>query len=252
MRRFAWLVSAVVALGVVAGCQSTGGPDPTPSDFSLTLSQASISIDTGSSGSVNVTVTPSGSFTGNVNLSVSTTATGVSASFNPTSTTGTSTLNISVAGSAPTGTNSLTITGTSGTLTHTVTLSLTVTSPAPPPSTTGSVTGTVAMLAGVPGDLNNAQCGLYTGLTEWANYSPAYSVAVVGSGASVTFNFATVVPGSYYLDCWLDRDLNGFWSTGDLVAMYGTYVGGVPNLTPLPPVLAGAVVNVTLTAYYVP
>lgn len=251
MRRFAWLVAGVLALGFIAGCNTTSTTGSTP-DFSLLLSQSSINIDTGTSGSVSITVTPSGGFSGMVSLSVSGAPAGVTTNLNPNATAASSTLQVTVAGTATPGSYALTIRGTSGSLTHDATLTLTVSSPAPPPATTGSVTGTVSMLAGVPGDLNNAQCGLYTGLTEWANYSPAYTATVIGSGATVSFAFPTVVPGSYYLDCWLDIDLNGFWSSGDLVAIYGTFVGGVPTLTPLPPVIAGGVVTVSLTASYLP
>lgn len=251
MRRFAWLVVGVVALGLIAGCNTSSTSGSTP-DFSLALSSPSISIDTGTSGSVVVTVTPSGGFSGTVGLSVSGAPAGVTTNLNPNATTTSSTLQVTVAGTATTGGYALTISGTSGSLTRTAVLSLNVTKTLPPPPTTGSVTGTVSMLSGVPGNLNNAQCGLYTGLVEWGNYSPAYTTTVIGSGASVGFTFPTVVPGSYYLDCWLDLDFNAVWSTGDIVAIYGTFVGGVPTLTPLPPVLAGGVVTESLTAAYLP
>jgi hypothetical protein len=58
------------------------------------------------------------------------------------------------------------------------------------------------------------------------------SVAVIGSGASVTFSMTGVLAGTYYLDVWKDIDNSGNWTVGDFVGWYGTGSLGSISLQP--------------------
>lgn len=84
-----------------------------------------------------------------------------------------------------------------------------------------SITGTAILVDGASGDLVNSKAYLYTSLENWGSYNPEYTVNTTGSGTSVDFVFAAIVPGTYLLDVWKDTDNNGEWSEGDIVGVYG-------------------------------
>ena len=101
-----------------------------------------------------------------------------------------------------------------------------------PEPTVTTVKGTASFIPGVSGDLSNAKVSLYTSITEWSNNIPVKSVAVVGSGANVTFSMTGVLAGTYYLDVWKDVDNTASWSVNDFVGWYGTGSLGSITLQP--------------------
>jgi hypothetical protein len=112
------------------------------------------------------------------------------------------------------------------------------------------VKGTASFPAGVSGDLSNAKVSLYTGLTEWQNNNPVKSIAVVGSGANVTFSMSGILAGSYYLDVWKDVDNSGTWSSGDFVGWYGVGSYASPSLTQFQ-ISTGGTMTCNVTMYII-
>jgi len=80
------------------------------------------------------------------------------------------------------------------------------------------VTGTADFQAGVNSDLSNAQVSLYLSVVDWVNFSPIKWIFIgANAGAHVSWTIPNVIPGTYYLDIWLDNDNSGDWTTGDFV-----------------------------------
>lgn len=104
--------------------------------------------------------------------------------------------------------------------------------PAPPPApTVTQVVGTAQFPAGTSGDLSNAKVSLYTSWDNWLSNQPIKFAACSGSGASVSFVIANVLPGNYYLDVWKDIDNSATWTSGDYIGWYGSGGLGSPSLT---------------------
>jgi uncharacterized protein (DUF2141 family) len=114
--------------------------------------------------------------------------------------------------------------------------------------TVTTVKGTASFIAGVSGDLNNSKASLYTGIAEWNANNPVKSVAVTGSGASVSFVITGILPGTYYLDVWKDIDNSGSWTTGDFVGWYGVGTLGTPSLQPFQ-ISDGGTFSTNITMY---
>jgi hypothetical protein len=93
------------------------------------------------------------------------------------------------------------------------------------------VTGRASFPAGVNSNLNNAQVALYTSIANWNAYSPIKFVAIMESGANVSYTINDINPGNYYLDVWKDNDNNNVWSVGDFVGWYGSGALAAPALT---------------------
>ncbi len=101
-----------------------------------------------------------------------------------------------------------------------------------PEPTTGTISGTLTLQAGMSGDLNNARVGIYASYDDW-NYDRAITtVSAQGSGGSATYTFSNVTPGTYYLDAWKDVNNNQSFDTGDLFGVYGTTQYPSPGLNP--------------------
>jgi uncharacterized protein (DUF2141 family) len=83
------------------------------------------------------------------------------------------------------------------------------------------VTGTASFIPGVSGDLSNAKVSLYTSLENFEINQPVRSVAVNGSGGSVTFTIPNVLPGNYYLSVWKDNNNSEELDKGDFIGIYG-------------------------------
>lgn len=103
---------------------------------------------------------------------------------------------------------------------------------AEPTPTTGTISGTLTLQAGVSGDLGNTLVALYASLDDWFYYLPVMTAAASGSGSSATYSMTNVTPGTYYLDAWKDVNNNQDWDTGDLYGWYGTGVLGGVTLNP--------------------
>jgi uncharacterized protein (DUF2141 family) len=116
---------------------------------------------------------------------------------------------------------------------------------AEPTPTTGTISGTLSLQAGMSGDLNNTRVAIYADLVDWANDLVLASVGASGSGGSATFALSNVTPGTYYLDAWKDVNNNQLFDAGDLYGWYGsaTYPGG--SISPLM-VSAGQTTTVTI------
>lgn len=95
------------------------------------------------------------------------------------------------------------------------------------------ITGTAALEVGQAGDLSNSRVALYADLTDYAAWAPALTMAATGSGASVSFTFDDLPPGTYYLDVWKDIDNSGDLSNGDFYGWHGSQVYPDGSLTPL-------------------
>ncbi|MBM3405500.1 MAG: hypothetical protein FJY10_11520 [Bacteroidetes bacterium] len=98
--------------------------------------------------------------------------------------------------------------------------------------TVTQVKGSANFPAGTGGDLSNSKVSLYLTYDDWLENVPVKFGAVTGSGASVNFTLAGVLPGNYYLDIWKDNDFSGNWTVGDFVGWYGSGGLGAPSLTP--------------------
>ncbi|OGC38899.1 hypothetical protein A2Y85_01700 [candidate division WOR-3 bacterium RBG_13_43_14] len=120
-----------------------------------------------------------------------------------------------------------------------------------PPPTTGTVSGTIALQAGVSGDLNNTRVAIYSSYDDWANDRVLKYIAASGSGSSATFSITTVTPGTYYLDAWKDVDNSGTWNTDDLFGVYGTTQWPTPTLSPFS-VAAGETFTANVTMIVLP
>lgn len=111
--------------------------------------------------------------------------------------------------------------------------------------TTGTITGTASLPAGVPGNITNSLVSIYTSWDDWNNYRPLASVASTTiNDANISFTFTNVGPGTYYLDVWKDNDLSGRWSNGDFLGVYGTTVWPGMTLAPFQ-VIAGQTKSIT-------
>lgn len=97
----------------------------------------------------------------------------------------------------------------------------------------GTIEGGVVKSPFVPGDVRNGVVSIYTSLGDWVSHQPAMTTDVVGSNSVVgTYSLTDVPPGNYLIDYWWDSDLDLVWSSGDLVAWYGSGHWSDPTLTP--------------------
>jgi uncharacterized protein (DUF2141 family) len=120
-----------------------------------------------------------------------------------------------------------------------------------PTPTTGTISGTLSLQAGVSGELNNTRVAIYASYDDWANDRTLKFVAASGSGSSATYSITAVTPGTYYLDAWKDIDNSGTWNTGDLIGVYGTTQWPSPTLSPFS-VSAGETVTINVTCIVFP
>jgi len=101
--------------------------------------------------------------------------------------------------------------------------SLTVNAVGPTPT---QVIGTATLPPGSSFDLSNSVVRLYlndaSGEQAWGNNTPLQTVAVTGSGASVSFTMPNVSPQTYRLEIWKDADGSGDFSIGDIEGHFGT------------------------------
>lgn len=95
------------------------------------------------------------------------------------------------------------------------------------------VTGTASFVAGVSGDLSNAKVSLYTSLENFELNQPVRSVAVQGSGGSVTFTISDILPGNYYLSVWKDNNNSQQLDNKDFIGIYGEINLGAYNFSEL-------------------
>jgi len=93
-----------------------------------------------------------------------------------------------------------------------------------------TVYGRLVLKPGEDGDVRLAHVELRDS-AAWDS-APVYTQAPGPGGQfyRVSFDFPAVVPGSYFLLAWQDRDTSGQVSDGDLVGVYGTtYAPGSPG-----------------------
>ncbi len=93
------------------------------------------------------------------------------------------------------------------------------------------VTGTASFLPGVSGDLSNAKVSLYTSLENFELNQSVRSVAVDGTGGSVTFTIPNILPGNYYLSVWKDNNNSKELDNGDYIGIYGVINLGAYNFS---------------------
>jgi uncharacterized protein (TIGR02145 family) len=98
-------------------------------------------------------------------------------------------------------------------------------------SSSTTITGTAAFVAGMSGDLSDSKVSIYTSLNDWNYNQPFKYVYADGSGDAVTYLMTNIPPDKYYLDVWKDNDNNGMWTAGDYVGWYGSGGLGSPELT---------------------
>jgi hypothetical protein len=178
--------------GVLTHMASTSLVVTSPADFTISAAPASRSVVQGSGTTYTTTVTAIGNFTGNAALSIAGLPSGAIGTFNPATITagsGTSTLTITTAASTPVSTSTLTITGTSGALTHTASTSLVVTAAADFTISGIPATQSVAQGSGTTYTMTVNPLNGFTGNT-------VLSIAGLPSGATATFNPATITAGS--------------------------------------------------------
>ena len=120
-----------------------------------------------------------------------------------------------------------------------------------PTPTTGTISGTLSLQAGVSGDLNNSRVAIYESYDDWLNDRVLLFTAASGSGASATYSLGNVTPGTYYLDAWKDVNNNGLFDTGDLFGWYGTGQYPAPTLSPFS-VSAGQTASINVTMIILP
>ena len=115
------------------------------------------------------------------------------------------------------------------------------------PPTTGKISGTLTLQAGMSGNLDNTQVAIYSDYDDWNNMRVLKFTAATGGGGSATYTIDNVTPGTYYLDAWKDLDNSGWFTTGDLFGVHGTTAWPGPTLAPLS-VSAGqtATINVSM------
>ncbi len=120
-----------------------------------------------------------------------------------------------------------------------------------PTPTTGTISGTLTLQAGMSGDLNNTRVAIYASLDDWALDLVLAYTAASGSGGSATFSLGNITPGTYYLDAWKDVNNNMSFDSGDLYGWYGTaaYPGG--SIAPLM-VSAGQTTSATIAMIVLP
>lgn len=120
-----------------------------------------------------------------------------------------------------------------------------------PPPTTATISGSLALQAGVSGDLNNTRVAIYTSYDDWANDRVLKFVAASGSGSTASYTITDVAPGNYYLDAWKDVDNSGTWNSNDLFGVYGTTQWPNPTLSPFS-VSAGQTFTANVTMIVLP
>lgn len=118
---------------------------------------------------------------------------------------------------------------------------------AEPTPTTGTISGTLTLQAGMSGNLDNTQVAIYANYDDWNYMRVLKFTAASGGGSSATYTITDVTPGTYYLDAWKDLDNSGWFTAGDLFGVYGTTAWPGPTLAPLS-VSAGqtATINVSM------
>lgn len=118
------------------------------------------------------------------------------------------------------------------------------TSPEQP--TTGTISGTLTLAAGMSGELNNTRVAIYSSYDDWLHDRTLMFVAASGSGNTATYTISSVTPGTYYLDAWKDVNNSGTWDSGDLFGVYGTTQWPDPTLSPFS-VSAGATATINVS-----
>lgn len=116
---------------------------------------------------------------------------------------------------------------------------------------TSAVLGTVSTFGGLLGDLGGGKVNLYASVADWVSHTPTMDATVVGLGPIVVYGILDVPPGTWYVDYWLDNDLNQLWSSGDYVAWYGTGTWGFVTLSPFT-VAESEVKTINMTAVLIP
>jgi len=166
-------------------------------DYSLSSSANSLTVVAGgSSATATINTTVSGGFNNSIALSAVGMPTGMSVSFSPTSIAapgaGTSTMTVSASSGTATGTYPIVVSGFGGGDTHTAVVSVTVTSNGQPTLTVSALPSSLTVAQG-----SNASSSITTTIGGSFNNAVRLSASGVPSGASVTFNPATIpAPGA--------------------------------------------------------
>lgn len=119
-----------------------------------------------------------------------------------------------------------------------------------PTPTTGTISGTLSLQAGVSGNLDNARVAIYASYDDWLNDRVLLFTAASG-GTNATYSLGNVTPGTYYLDAWKDVNNNGLFDSGDLFGWYGTGQYPSPTLSPFS-VSAGQTATINVTCIILP
>ncbi|HUJ26980.1 MAG TPA: hypothetical protein VLW85_13230 [Myxococcales bacterium] len=166
-----------------------------PGDFTVSAAPASLEVGDGASGTSALTVAPVSGFESDVALSVSGVPSGVTATLSSATVAGgngTSTLTVANA-SAAAGSYTLQIAATGGGLTHSTSIALTIPQPPPPPDFTVSANpAAIAVSQGGSGGSSRITVAPANGFGS----SVSLSVSGVPSGATASFDSATIAGGS--------------------------------------------------------
>ena len=119
-----------------------------------------------------------------------------------------------------------------------------------PTPTTGTISGTLSLQAGVSGNLDNSRVAIYSSYDDWLNDRVLLFTASSG-GSPSTYSLGSVTPGTYYLDAWKDVNNNGLFDSGDLFGWYGTGQYPNPTLSPFS-VSAGQTATINVTCIVLP
>jgi hypothetical protein len=177
----------------IASFKFSGCGGVVANDFSISANPSSVGVTRGSSVTTTINTTVISGSAQTVSLSATSgLPAGASASFNPTSVTagGSSTMTISTSSSTPAGTYSVTVTGTGTSATHTTTVSLTV----------NNVVANDFSISASPSSVTVTQGGsgtttISTAVTSGSAQTVALSASGLPSGASASFNPASVTAG---------------------------------------------------------
>jgi exo-1,4-beta-D-glucosaminidase len=161
-------------------------------DFSISTSPASGSVTQGSSASATVSTAVTSGSAETVTLSASGAPSGATVAFSPASVSsgGSSTLSVATSSTTPTGTYPITVTGSAASGSHTASYSLTVTAPVGNDFSLSLNPGSGTAVQGT-----TASSTVATSVTSGAAENVTLSAAGLPSGATATFNPATVTAG---------------------------------------------------------
>jgi uncharacterized protein (DUF2141 family) len=95
------------------------------------------------------------------------------------------------------------------------------------------IRGTISAPPGPAVDLRNMVVRIYASWDDYYYIEPMMTVGAQGNEFQVSFQFAGLAPGQYWLDAWKDADASGNYSAGDIWAVFATGSWGNLNESPI-------------------